>query len=82
MKLKVSRKKRPKDLIFWRRNWQILSFGVKKVIRKIFFQFTMCNFKCVKILNFYVSRLVAIAQKHKITLLLDSKGKSEWVKMF
>ena len=42
----------------------------------------MCNFESVKILDFYVSRLAAIAQKHKITLLLDSKGKSERVKMF
>ena len=29
----------------------------------------MYNFECVKILDFYVSRLMAIARKHKITLL-------------
>ena len=42
----------------------------------------MYNFECVKILDFYVSRLMAIARKHKITLSLDSKGKSKQVEVF
>ena len=42
----------------------------------------MCNFEGVKILDFNVSRLVAIARKHKITLLPDSKGKSERIQVF
>ena len=42
----------------------------------------MCSFEGVKILDFYVSRLVAIARKHKISLLPDSKGKSQRIQMF
>ena len=42
----------------------------------------MCNFEFVKILHFCVSRLMAIAQKRKITQFLDSKDKSEQVYVF
>lgn len=42
----------------------------------------MCKFECVKILDFCVSGLVAIAQKRKITQFLDSKDKSEQVYVF
>ena len=42
----------------------------------------MCNFEGVKILDFNVSRLVAIARKHKITLLPNSKGNSERIQVF
>ena len=81
MKLKVSRKTTQQ---FDRLAQKLTNFNRcrKKGNPQNFVQFTMCNFECVKILDFYVSRLAAIAQKHKITLLLDSKGKSERVKMF
>ena len=42
----------------------------------------MRKFECVKILDFCVSRLVAIVQKRKITQFLDSKDKSEQVYVF